>query len=91
MDDDFLPIPDACVHWGCGKPEAEHVGWRNGGPSHDYERAEPVPKPERVAGSHIETTWTCTHCGEACDVWGVAEGWMDCPECGKGSYLVFLG
>lgn len=89
-DTDYLPTPDACDYAGCGLPRAEHTGWVNGGPSHGDFKAPPrTINPTRIAGSFIETTWTCAHCGADCDVWGVADNeWMDCGSCGKSSYVM---
>jgi len=81
-----LPAPDACAY--CGAGQAAHTSWQNGGPSHDFRSPEPGPRPDRIASAHIQTDWTCTHCGAECDVWGVAEAWMECGVCGKQSYLV---
>lgn len=87
-DDDLLtPLRDECVEWKCGRPAAEHVGWLNGGPRHDFRAPDRGPLPERVTGCHIETTWVCTQCGADCDVWGTAYGWMQCTTCWKNSYL----
>jgi hypothetical protein len=62
----------------------------NGGPNHDFAAPDPVPRPDRVAGSFIQTQWTCTHCDEENDVWGVADlEWMECAKCGGMSYLCF--
>lgn len=88
-DDDYLPIPDKCAYSGCGLPRAEHTGWDNGVPRHGFEEPMPAVNPERIAGSFIETTWTCTHCGAGCDVWGVADNeWMECVACGKQSFVM---
>lgn len=81
-----LPVPDACAR--CQATRAAHSGWRNGGPSHDFLPPHPQPRPDRIASAHIQTEWTCTHCGSDCDVWGAAEAWMECGECGGESYLV---
>jgi hypothetical protein len=48
------------------------------------------PKPEEVASSLIVTEWTCVHCHADLDVWGAAEGWMECHHCGEYSYLLHL-
>ncbi len=87
-DDDLLtPIRDACRV--CGLPEADHrVRWVDGGPRHDFQPPHRAPRPERITGCHIETTWTCTQCGSDCDVWGEADGWMQCTTCWTHSYLV---
>lgn len=82
----FLPVPDSCGR--CDKPQAVHTGWLNGGPSHDFVKLDPVPHPDRIVSAHIQTEWTCSHCGTDLDVWGVAEDWMNCTECGRDSYLV---
>lgn len=87
-----LPPADKCagVTYQCGLPAAAHTGWENGGPNHAYVTPAPGPRPDRVASSSITTEWTCTHCGADCDVWGVADTeWMDCPECGKASFVAF--
>lgn len=90
-DADLLPAEDRCVGSGgysCGLPEAKHTGWQNGGPNHAFRPPERRPRPERIAGSFIQTAWVCTHCGADCDVWGVADDeWMECGECGKQSYV----
>lgn len=91
MSSDFAPVPDACTERGCRLTAAQHVGWKDGGPWHSFTPAKPQPKPERIADSFILTTWTCTHCGAQCDVWGVADReWMQCLECGKDSYVVYM-
>lgn len=91
MSDDLcLPPADACVGtgWPCGLPAAKHVGWAHGGPGHDFIAPNGAVRPERIAPSSITTEWTCTHCGAACDVWGVADGeWMECGECGRLSFV----
>jgi hypothetical protein len=88
-DADLLPPEDRCAEPYCyGKPRAEHVGWQQGGPHHDFREPERKPKPERYVSAHIQTEWDCSHCGEHCDVWGVAEEWMECPKCGRDSFLV---
>jgi hypothetical protein len=70
------------------------VGW-NGSwgtiPVQGPEPPPPGPRPpmdHEVAESHITTEWTCAFCGADNDVWGVAEGWMDCDRCPEQSYLV---
>lgn len=87
-DDDFLPPEDRCVYAYCQKSRAAHVGWKAGGPFHEFEEPNRGPKPERCVSAHIQTEWTCSHCGAECDVWGVAEEWMECDKCGRYSYLI---
>lgn len=88
MDDDLLPLEDACAYHGCALPKAAHVAWIDGGPRHTFAEQGRKPRPERITGCHIQTDWTCTHCGADCDVWGAAEGWMECADCGRDSYLI---
>lgn len=93
-DDDLLPPEDCCAGNGypCGKRRAEHVGFQNGGPSHEYREPEGKPNPARYVSAHIQTEWTCSHCGAECDVWGEATEWMECSKCGRYSFLVpFMG
>lgn len=91
-DEDLLPAEDRCAYeqvWGCGKTRAEHdIPYLNGGPGHPFVEPERQPRPDRITGCDIQTDWTCTHCGEAQNVAGVAEGWMECADCGRDSYLV---
>lgn len=87
-DDDLLPPKDECAEPYCWKPRAAHVGFQQGGPHHEFLEPEGLPNPARMVSAHIQTDWDCVHCGEHCDVWGAAEEWMECPKCGRYSYLV---
>lgn len=87
-DDLAFPPKDECAHSRCGRPAAAHIGWVNGGPSHEFEMPAARPRPERVAEASIETKWQCTHCGALCMVEGVADHeWMECDECQRMSYI----
>lgn len=98
-DDLYLPAVDACANRYCGRPAAEHVdGQRLISDAAAYASTDTIlhpfaaparqPRPERIAEAHITTQWTCTACGSEMDVWGVGEGWLDCTDCGKSSFLV---
>lgn len=85
------PPEDKCEHPACGRTRAEHdTPWSDGGPGHEYVAPERKPRPEHITGCHIQTDWTCTHCGTNNDVWGAADGWMECGQCQGMSYLVPL-
>lgn len=85
-DEDLLPAVDRCEV--CHKPRGEHVGWRNGGPMHDYQEPARNPRPEVIVSAHIETSWYCSRCGAYNDVWGCAAEWMECGKCGRESFLI---
>lgn len=91
-DDDLMPAEDICAgpessYW-CRKTRAEHTGWEQGGPSHEFVAPARTPKAEVCVSAHIQTDWTCCRCGAECDVWGEADAWMECDKCGRYSYLV---
>lgn len=92
-EDVTLPPVDRCAHgdrgWRCGRTESEHaVRWMDGGPDHAFVAPEGAPRPEHVVPCHIQTEWTCSHCGADNDVWGAAaDEWMECSRCGGQSYL----
>lgn len=49
-----------------------------------------IPKPEEIADALVVTSWTCPFCKAENDVWGEGAvfSWMECPDCGKDSYLM---
>lgn len=84
-DADLLPAVDVCHHPFCGRPRADHT---RTDVAHPFAEPRRRPRPERIVEAHIVTSWTCSHCGAHNDVWGIADGWMDCPECRQWSCLV---
>ncbi len=83
-----LPPEDRCAVSRCGRPEADHrLSWSEGGAGHSFEVPEGRPNPKHIVACHIQTDWTCSHCGQDNDVWGTAYGWMECGDCGGYSYL----
>lgn len=95
-DDVTLPPEDRCAagvtgaeQFRCGKSRAEHDRrYIDGGPGHEFIAPEGEPRPEHITGCHIQTDWTCTHCGADNDVWGEVHEWMECSHCGGQSFLV---
>lgn len=98
-DDLYLPAADACASSYCGRPAAEHrdttrlistaaTRLDDDAILHAFVAPARQPRPERIAEAHITTQWTCTACGSECDVWGVGDGWLDCTDCGKSSFVV---
>lgn len=91
-DDVTLPPADRCAWSGgvCQRTRAEHdIAWVDGGPTHEFVPPEGLPRPEHTTSCHIQTDWTCTHCGAENDVWGTAAvEWMECARCGGQSFLV---
>jgi hypothetical protein len=87
-DELLLPAEDRCVHAMCGRPEAEHGDWRQGGIFHPFAVPDRLPRPEFCAAADITTQWECAHCGAAQEVGGVCDRtWMDCDECKKETYV----
>lgn len=86
-EDVTLPPADRCAQ--CSRAEIEHaILWIDGGPGHTFVVPEVAPRPEHVVSCHIQTEWTCSHCGADNDVWGLAaDEWMECSHCGGQSFL----